>query len=150
MLLLGAVGAGLTIWYDPRTEHIEDALKKARRKVSPPDSNGDVTTVEKDRNDRVVEKQKVDKNGAEKAFDSYRFEGEACVFEQHIEVHERGPNKGGRTHRVVHRHKDGSPWSDETDEYDASGSQIGGTRTTVDADGKSTTETYDHDTNRWK
>ena len=149
VFLTGAVVVGVGAWWDRRTEQIEEELRKARRKVFPADSNGDVTTVEKDRDERVIEKQKVDKNGVEKAFDSYTYEGEVCVYEQHMDLITHGPNKGGHKHRVVRRHKDGSLKSDETDLYDEGGSQVGGTRTVVGADGQATTQTYDKDSNSW-
>ena len=150
LFVTGAIVVGVGAWWDRRTEQIEEELRKARRKVLPPDSNGDVTIVERDRNERVIEKQKVDKHGVEKAFDSYTYEGEVCVYEQHMERITHGPNRGGHKHRVVRRHKDGSLKSDETDEYDEGGSQVGGTRTVVGEDGQATTQTYDRDTNSWK
>ena len=150
LFVTGAIVVGVGAWWDRRTEQIEEELRKARRKVLPPDSNGDVTIVERDRNERVIEKQKVDKNGVEKAFDSYTYEGEVCVYEQHMDLITHGPNRGGHKHRVVRRHKDGSLKSDETDEYDEGGSQVGGTRTVVGEDGQATTQTYDRDTNSWK
>jgi hypothetical protein len=140
------VGGALAAWWaDKRVDKAVQDAKDALR-TTHTDSNGDTTTTQKDGAGRTLEKQKLDKHGVEKAYEDYRYEGDVCVFEQHLDhLH-----NGHIVHHVVHRRKDGSVISDETDEYDQGGSQIKGTRTTGNADGSTTTQTYDKDTNLWK
>ena len=142
-LLIG--GALAAWWADARVDKVVGEIEDKFRDTHTA-SNGDVTTTQRDGNGKVLERNKVDKHGAEKSYDQYRWEGEVCVYEQHIE-HKRD---GRQVHHVIHRDKDGKVIDDETNEFDKDGRHIAGTHTTVDGDGKSTTKTYDKETNTWK
>ena len=140
------IGGALVAWWsdkrvDKAVKDVEDMFRDAHT-----DSNGDVTTTQKNRDGKVLEREKVDKNGVEKDYDQYRWEGEVCVYEQHMER----KRNGGHVHHVIFRNKAGKVIDDETNEFDKDGHHIAGTHTTVDGDGKSTTKTYDQDTNTWK
>lgn len=130
---------------DPRVEKVRREVEEKLRERKT-DSNGDVTTTQKDGKGRVVERRKADKDGQDKDFDAFRYDGEVCVYEHHFE-HLRG---GGYKSRTIHRDKDGNVISDESLDFDKGGSHVGGTRTIKGSDGTSKTEIYDRETNEWK
>jgi len=130
---------------DPRTKKITDELEEKRKKDEK-NSDGSGTKTKKDEKDRIVEKDKYDKNGDSVEFDSYLFEGEICVYEQHM----KKLKGGGYEHHVIFRDKDGKVTSDEKNTFDKDGSHTDGTKTKTDKDGNTTTKTYDKDTNTWK
>lgn len=140
------IGGALAAWWadalvDKIVKEVEDKFRKTHTA-----SNGDVTVTQTDGNGRVLEKTKTDKHGAVKDFEKRRWVGEVCVYEEHME-HGRD---GGLVHHIIRRDKDGNVIDDERNVFDKDGRHVAGTHTTVDADGKSSTKTYDKDTNTWK
>ena len=140
------IGGALAAWWaDARVDKVVKEVEDKFRKTHTA-SNGDVTVTQTDGNGRVLEKTKTDKHGVEKDYEKRRWVGEVCVYEEHME---RGRD-GGLVHHIIRRDKDGNVIDDERNVFDKDGRHVAGTHTTVDADGKSSTKTYDKDTNTWQ
>ena len=140
------LGGALAAWWaDARVDKVVREMEEKLRKTHT-DSNGDVTVTQKDGKGRVLEIIKNDKHGDEKDYEKRRWIGEICVYEEHRERQ----TDGGLVHHIIRRDKDGNVIDDERNVFDKDGRHVAGTHTTVDADGKSSTKTYDKDTNAWK
>jgi len=131
---------------DPRTDKVLRELEDSRRKVHVNSDKSKVIEV-KDRKGRIVEKQRLNPKGEETYYESHDYDGND--IDRLSQEMKRLPN-GGWSYRKVKKDSSGKVTSDETDTFDSSGSQDGGTRMVSDGKGGTKTETYDKDTNTWK
>lgn len=140
------IGGALAAWWaDARVDKVVKEIEDKFRKTHTA-SNGDVTVTQTDGKGHLLEKTKTDRHGVEKDYEKRRWVDEVCVYEEHMER----TSDGGFVHHVIRRDKDGKLIEDERDVFDKNGSHVGGTHTTVDADGKSSTKTYNKETNSWE